>query len=78
MILYTMMPHELIFPCEADAYTKQRTIMYQGVPLLVELADNQTVEVLRVLSTNPQHFLDERYYPGTKISLFNDGGLSTF
>lgn len=72
MTLYTMMPHELIFPYEADAYKKQRTIMYQGVPLLVELADDQTVEVIRVISSDPQHFLDERYFPGTKISLFSN------
>lgn len=72
------MPHELIFPNETETYKKQQTIVYQGVPLLVELADNQTIEVLRVLSSDPQHFLDERYYPGTKISLFNSEGLSSF
>jgi hypothetical protein len=72
MTLYTMMPPELIFPCEEDAYRKQRTIMYQGVPLLVELVDNQMLEVVRVISSDPQHFLDERYFPGTKISLFNN------
>jgi hypothetical protein len=67
-----MMPPELIFPTEADAYRKQRTIMHQGVPLLVELADDQTLEVIRVISSDPQHFLDGRYFPGTKISLFNN------
>lgn len=78
MILYTMMPQELIFPFDADAYQKQKTILYQGVPLLVETSDEQTVQILRVLSTDPQHYLDDRYTPGTKISLFNHDTLTSF
>jgi hypothetical protein len=69
MILYTMMPHELIFPSEAESFSKQMTITYQGVPLLVELTDQQNFQVVRVLSSDPQHFMDERLYPGAKISL---------
>lgn len=71
MILYTMMPHELVFPSEPEDYKKQRTIMYQGVPLLVEQLDHQTVQVVRVISSDPQHFLNDQYTPGTKISFFN-------
>jgi hypothetical protein len=78
MILYTMMPHELIFPNDTDEYKKQRTIMYQGVPLVVQQVDQESVEVLRIISSDPQHFLNERYAPGTKISLYNTEGLSTF
>ncbi len=27
MIMYTMMPHEMIFPVDDEAYTVQRTIL---------------------------------------------------
>jgi hypothetical protein len=77
MILYTMMPNELIFPYEKDGYQKQIKITYNGVPLLVEPADPQTYQVVRVLSSDPQHFLDDRICPGAKISLINQEGLSS-
>lgn len=76
MILYTMLPYELVFPCDSDLYNKQHTIIWNGIPLLVEQADPQTVQVVRILSSDPQHFLDDRLIPGTKISLFKIEGLS--
>ncbi len=77
MILYTMMPNELIFPYEKEDCQKQIKIIYNGVPLLVEPADPQTFQVVRVLSSDPQHFLDNRFCPGAKISLLNREGLSS-
>ncbi|NRD78897.1 YlzJ-like family protein [Bacillus sp. BRMEA1] len=76
MILYTMVPHELIFPYNAENYRKQQMITYQGIPLLVELTDQQDVHVIRILSTDPQHYMDDKIYPGAKISLMNLDGLS--
>lgn len=76
MILYTMMPQELIFPIEAESFSKQQTVTYQGVSLLVEQSDPQSVQVVRILSTDPQHYLDERLCPGTKISCASIEGLS--
>ena len=61
MILYTTMPHEFIFPTEAESFTKQQMVTYQGVPLIVEQTDRQNVQVVRILSTDPQHYLDEQY-----------------
>ena len=76
MILYTMMPQELIFPCEAAEFSKQQMVTFQGIPLMVMQADHQNVQVLRILSSDPQHFLDERICPGSKISFANVEGLS--
>ena len=76
MILYTTMPQELIFPYESEANTKQQMVSYQGVPLIVEYSDQQNVQVIRVLSSDPQHFLDEQICPGAKISCANIQGLS--
>ncbi|WML39110.1 YlzJ-like family protein [Neobacillus sp. OS1-2] len=68
MILYTIMPNELVFPYEAETTSKQQTMTYQGIPLLVECADPQNVQVLRILSSDPQHFMNDQIYPGAKIS----------
>jgi hypothetical protein len=76
MILYTMMPQELIFPIDSESFSKQQTITYQGVSLLVEQSDAQNVQVVRILSSDPQHFLDERICPGAKISCASIEGLS--
>jgi hypothetical protein len=77
MILYTTVPIELVFPYEMEAFQRQKTISYNGVPLLVDCTDPQAMEIVRVLSSDPQHFLDDRFTPGTKISLFNPEGLSS-
>jgi hypothetical protein len=78
MILYTMMPQELIFPAENSTTQtpKQWMVNYQGIPLMVEMSEGQSAEVIRVLSTDPQHFMDNRVAPGSKISLANLEGLS--
>lgn len=71
MILYTMMPEELIFPTNELDYGKQIIIHYDGIPLLVEQMGDQSYQVIRVMSSDPNHFLDSRCTPGTKISLFS-------
>jgi hypothetical protein len=76
MILYTMMPSELIFPTEQVETSKQKLITYQGVSMLVEQTDADYVQVVRILSSDPQHYLNEQLCPGAKISFANLGGLS--
>ncbi|MEH7419417.1 YlzJ-like family protein [Neobacillus drentensis] len=76
MILYTMMPNELIFPIEQMEESKQKLITYQGVSMVVEQTDSDYFEVIRILSSDPQHYLNQQIRPGSKISLANLGGLS--
>ncbi|WP_342430615.1 YlzJ-like family protein [Neobacillus sp. FSL H8-0543] len=76
MMLYTMVPQELIFPYEPDSKTNHQMVSYQGVPLLVEYSDQQNVQVIRILSSDPQHFLDEQICPGAKISCANIEGFA--
>jgi hypothetical protein len=71
MIHYTMIPQEFIYPTDESEYGKQMMIHYDGIPLLVEQSTDQCYQVLRVMSTDPEHFLDSRCTPGSKISLFN-------
>lgn len=67
MIMYTMMPEELIFPMSQDIYEKHQVINYNGIPLLVAKNEANELEVVRVLSTEPNHFLHTGMQPGTKI-----------
>ncbi|MFT8322777.1 MAG: YlzJ-like family protein [Bacillus sp. (in: firmicutes)] len=68
MIMYTMMPQELMFPISQDLYEKQHVIDYNGIPLLVSENESHEYEVLRVLSTDPNHYLHEPVQPGSKIT----------
>ena len=76
MILYTMMPSELIFPPEEVEQSKQQLISYQGISMLVEQTDSEHVQIVRILSSDPQHYLNQELCPGSKISFANLGGLS--
>ncbi|MGJ7921004.1 YlzJ-like family protein [Neobacillus sp. LXY-4] len=68
MILYTMMPHELVFPVETYEDSQAKLITYQGVPIIVEKTEENQYRVVRIVSTDPQHYLNDRLCPGTKIS----------
>ncbi|GHH96580.1 YlzJ-like family protein [Neobacillus kokaensis] len=77
MILYTMMPHDVVYPPETEAFGKQQMVNYQGIPLLVEQSDPHYVQVVRILSSDPQHFMDTKVCPGAKISFASlDGEVS--
>lgn len=69
MILYTMMPEELIFPIEVNEFGKQKIVDYDGLSLLVRMEEGQVCTVLRVMSSNPNDFLKDKYAPGSKITL---------
>lgn len=67
MILYTMMPQELIYPQTEMEESNLKYVDVNGVPLAVSQAGNGEYTIERVMSTDPQHFLDGRYSPGQKI-----------
>ncbi|MFE8695124.1 YlzJ-like family protein [Cytobacillus sp. FJAT-53684] len=69
MILYTSMPHELVFPADENEYGKQQVVTYEGIPLLVEMAGGQDCTVVRIMSSDPSHFMNDKCAPGAKISL---------
>ncbi|WLR43490.1 YlzJ-like family protein [Bacillus carboniphilus] len=68
MILYTSMPFEMVFPIDEQELGKQRVAMMNGVPVMVKQMDNQQMQVIRVLSTDPKDYLE--HYPGQMISSF--------
>ena len=69
MILYTILPHEAVFPPEQSAYDKQNIIEWNGVELLVERTSLTECRVVQVLSTNPQDYLNEATQPGQMLTL---------
>ncbi|KEF39935.1 YlzJ-like protein [Schinkia azotoformans MEV2011] len=69
MIMYTTMPHELIFQENLDSYSKQSIINVNGLSLVVEPLSNEECRVVQVLSTNPYDFLNKAYSPGSIIML---------
>lgn len=69
MILYTMMPHEQVFPPSSEETVNQVMITYNGIPVMAEWTENHEYRVLRVMSTDPNHYMDPACMPGSKISL---------
>ncbi|KMM38655.1 YlzJ-like family protein [Guptibacillus hwajinpoensis] len=69
MILYTILPHEAVFPPEQSVYDQQNIIEWNGVELLVERTSLTECRVVQVLSTNPQDYLNEATQPGQMLTL---------
>ena len=68
MILYTTMPQEIVFPTDETAYGKQIVIDYNGCSMLVQQSERNSYQIVRNMSTNPYHYLQEEYSPGQSIN----------
>ncbi|KAA9025819.1 YlzJ-like family protein [Niallia endozanthoxylica] len=68
MILYTTMPQELVYQTQESEYAKQKVIDFEGIPLLVEMNENHDYRVLQVMSSDPSHYMDNRFCPGAILS----------
>ncbi|WP_078554580.1 YlzJ-like family protein [Bacillus alkalicellulosilyticus] len=71
MILYTMLPEEMIFPQE-DSFANQKYVQFEGGSLLVEQVNELEFKVVRLISSDPAHYLDNKYAPGSVIQLKPD------
>ncbi|WP_377889186.1 YlzJ-like family protein [Alkalihalobacillus sp. R86527] len=69
MILYTILPHEAVFPTEQRAFEQQQVIDWNGVQLVVERTAHSECRVVQVLSTDPQDYLNESTQPGQMLTL---------
>lgn len=65
MILYTPLSEADIFPTSAEAFSKNKSVSYQGKSLYVEEKGDGSFQLLQLLSTDPQDFMDENFSPGT-------------
>jgi hypothetical protein len=69
MILYTIMPEHLIFQTDREEYEKRTMVYYDGIPFLVQKTETNEYEIVQNLSTNPLHFLEQKYAPGTRFPI---------
>lgn len=68
MILHTIVPYEQIFqPNEDDQRANEMTVFVNNVQLVVR-KQNEQWQITRLISTNPNDYLDKRYQPGQFIS----------
>ncbi|SDY69818.1 YlzJ-like protein [Evansella caseinilytica] len=72
MILYTYQSQELVYPADEEDYRKQELVAIPGGQLLVEkvtgtAGPGMQYRIVRLLSTDPYLYLDERFQPGRYI-----------
>lgn len=70
MIIYSTMPPELVF-ANMDQIEKQQVKeidMGGGVTMMVEPVSSSEGRVIRLISPNPQDYLNPRFAPGQTIS----------
>ncbi|MBU8907355.1 YlzJ-like family protein [Desertibacillus haloalkaliphilus] len=69
MILYTMMPEELIFPHDHESFNKQKTLEVEGGLLVVEQVNPNEYQVVRLISSDPAQYMNQKYSPGNVINV---------
>jgi len=68
-MLWTIMPLETVYQKDVTTQAKsQRIITYRGIPVIVEDANEQSLRVVRLLSTNPADYLLDEIAPGSILS----------
>lgn len=67
MLLYTIVPQEVIFEgMVKDDDTTYKQINYMGCEMIVKDSGDKYI-VERLLSTDPQDYLNEKFQPGAII-----------
>lgn len=67
MILYTIVPYEEVFQTSDDKSMNEMTVFVNNVQLVVRQQDDKW-QITRLISTNPNDYLDKRYQPGQFLS----------
>lgn len=68
-MLHTIVPLEVVLDNSFSDLPQQQIIKIDGVQLMVEPIDLWEVKVIRVISSNPAHYLEPRFQPGSSIKL---------
>lgn len=66
MIVYTAMPLERVFD-GMDENRRLKEIQVEGMTMLVEPISPDQGKIVRLISSNPNDYLNMRYEPGQKI-----------
>lgn len=65
-MMHTVMPIEVIFPAQEQSISLKE-MPYNGVNLLVEQLPDGRKRIERIISSDPQDFLNPQMQPGTMI-----------
>ncbi|RKQ37536.1 YlzJ-like family protein [Oceanobacillus halophilus] len=68
MILYTPLSESDIFPHTDNAYENRQCISYDGKLMIADKNNDGTFQLVQLMSTDPQDFLNEKYLPGSILS----------
>lgn len=69
MILYTIVPHELIFEVEQEFSNNQENFYYKGIMVTVERMALNRYKIVNILSTDPKDYLIDEIQPGKMIEI---------
>ncbi len=69
MILHTILPQELIFGSEMMECKEEYLFSVDGIPVLCEPVNSFEMRITKLLSTDPNHYLQSNLYPGAILSL---------
>jgi len=70
MILWTVIPEEIVME-GMDKPRRIKMVSWQGRQLLVEPGTNGRSRIVRLLSSDPNDFLDPEYAPGREINILS-------
>lgn len=70
MIHYTPLPLESVFEGWDKPRSAAKEVVVKGVTMLVEPVNESEAKIVRVISSNPQDFLNPSFSPGKTISFF--------
>ncbi|MDC3416344.1 YlzJ-like family protein [Aquibacillus salsiterrae] len=70
MILYTPLSEFDIFPTDQASYTNRQMIDVDEMTVEIEHIEQGSYRITQLLSTNPQHFLNQSLTPGTTFQLY--------
>ncbi len=70
MIYYSTVPLEVVYAEESSPEESQiKEVEIDGVAMVIRMLSSTEAQVERLLSPNPQDYLNPRYYPGSRIRL---------
>lgn len=67
MIIYSVMPMELIFRNEEEMNYQTVEMQWGGVTMLVQPIGVNEARIIRLISPDPQDYLNPSYAPGQKV-----------
>ncbi|MBS7530807.1 YlzJ-like family protein [Hazenella sp. IB182353] len=67
MIYYTALPEELIFSNLNEEAPPLKEIEVDGIQMVVQMENETEASIVRLISGDLNHYLDQRLQPGNKI-----------